>query len=62
MLSVLIGVLIIVVVGAICSCGGRMKIIETFDGPLSRPYRVRRLDAWAAGHWHLGQCRLRQEL
>ena len=26
-------------------CGGRMKIIETFDGPLSRPYRVRRLDA-----------------
>ena len=26
-------------------CGGRMKIIETFDGPLSQPYRVRRLDA-----------------
>jgi hypothetical protein len=26
-------------------CGGCMKIIETFDGPLSRPYRVRRLDA-----------------
>ena len=26
-------------------CGGRMKIIETFDGPLSRPYRVRRPDA-----------------
>ena len=26
-------------------CGGRMKIIETFDGPLSRPYHVRRLDA-----------------
>jgi hypothetical protein len=28
-----------------CSCcGGRMKIIETFDGALSRPYHVRRLD------------------
>lgn len=26
-------------------CGGRMKIIETFDGPLSRPYHVRKLDA-----------------
>ena len=26
-------------------CGGRMKIIETFDGPYSRPYHVRRLDA-----------------
>jgi hypothetical protein len=26
-------------------CGGRMKIIETFNGPLSRPYHVRRLDA-----------------
>ena len=26
-------------------CGGRMKIIETFDGPLSRPYHVRRLDS-----------------
>jgi hypothetical protein len=26
-------------------CGGRMKIIDTFDGPLSRPYHVRRLDA-----------------
>jgi len=26
-------------------CGGRMQITETFDGPLSRPYRVRRLDA-----------------
>ncbi|HEV2037545.1 MAG TPA: IS91 family transposase, partial [Candidatus Eremiobacteraceae bacterium] len=25
-------------------CGGRMTIIETFDGPLSRPYHVRRLD------------------
>jgi len=25
-------------------CGGRMKIIETFDGTLSRPYHVRRLD------------------
>jgi hypothetical protein len=26
-------------------CGGRMKIIETFEGPLSRPYHVRRLDS-----------------
>jgi hypothetical protein len=26
-------------------CGGRMIIIERFDGPLSRPYHVRRLDA-----------------
>jgi hypothetical protein len=26
-------------------CGGRMRIIETFNGPLSRPYHVRRLDA-----------------
>jgi hypothetical protein len=26
-------------------CGGRMKIMETFGGPLSRPYHVRRLDA-----------------
>jgi hypothetical protein len=26
-------------------CGGRMKVIETFDGPLSRPYYVRRLDS-----------------
>ena len=26
-------------------CGGRMIIIETFDGPRSRPYHVRRLDA-----------------
>jgi hypothetical protein len=26
-------------------CGGRMKIIETFNGPRSRPYHVRRLDA-----------------
>jgi len=25
-------------------CGGRMRIIETFEGPLSRPYHVRRLD------------------
>src|SRR5262249_5097347 len=25
-------------------CGGRMIIIEIFDGPLSRPYHVRRLD------------------
>jgi len=26
-------------------CGGRMRVIETFDGPLSRPYHVRRLDS-----------------
>jgi hypothetical protein len=26
-------------------CGGRMKVFESFDGPLSRPYHVRRLDA-----------------
>lgn len=26
-------------------CGGRMKVIESFDGPLSRPYHVRRLDS-----------------
>jgi hypothetical protein len=25
-------------------CGGRMRIMETFDGPYSRPYHVRRLD------------------
>jgi hypothetical protein len=25
-------------------CGGRMMTIETFEGPLSRPYHVRRLD------------------
>ena len=25
-------------------CGGRMKVIETFDGSLCRPYHVRRLD------------------
>ena len=25
-------------------CGGRMKTIETFDGPYSRPYPVRRPD------------------
>jgi hypothetical protein len=25
-------------------CGGRMMLIETFEGPLSRPYHVRRLD------------------
>jgi hypothetical protein len=25
-------------------CGGRMQIIETFEGPLSRPYHVRKLD------------------
>jgi hypothetical protein len=26
-------------------CGGRMKIIETFDGPLSRPSHARRFDS-----------------
>ena len=26
-------------------CGGRMRVIETFEGPLSRPYHVRRLDS-----------------
>jgi Putative transposase/Transposase zinc-binding domain len=26
-------------------CGGRMKVVETFDGPLSRRYRIRRLDS-----------------
>jgi Putative transposase/Transposase zinc-binding domain len=26
-------------------CGGRMRIIETFDGPLSHPYHVRRFDS-----------------
>jgi hypothetical protein len=26
-------------------CGGRMRIIETFDGPFSRPYHVRRFDS-----------------
>ena len=26
-------------------CGGRMTIIEAFDGPLSRPYHVRRFDS-----------------
>jgi hypothetical protein len=26
-------------------CGGRMKTIEAFDGPLSRPYHVRRFDS-----------------
>jgi hypothetical protein len=25
-------------------CGGRMIVIETFDGPLSSPYHVRKLD------------------
>src|SRR5215831_19173677 len=25
-------------------CGGRMKIIEIFEGPLSRPYHARKLD------------------
>ena len=25
-------------------CGGRLRIIETFDGSLCRPYPVRRLD------------------
>jgi hypothetical protein len=26
-------------------CGGRMRIIDAFNGPFSRPYHVRRLDA-----------------
>jgi hypothetical protein len=26
-------------------CGGRMKVFESFNGPFSRPYPVRRLDA-----------------
>jgi hypothetical protein len=26
-------------------CGGHMRIIENFDGPLSRPYQVRRFDS-----------------
>jgi hypothetical protein len=26
-------------------CGGHMRIIETFDGPLSRPYHARRFDS-----------------
>jgi Putative transposase len=26
-------------------CGGRMKVFESFNGPVSRPYHVRRLDA-----------------
>jgi Putative transposase len=26
-------------------CGGRMKVLESFNGPLSNPYHVRRLDA-----------------
>jgi hypothetical protein len=26
-------------------CGGRMRIMETFDGPYSRPYRVRLFDS-----------------
>jgi hypothetical protein len=26
-------------------CGGRMKVFESFNGPLSRPYHVRRLDS-----------------
>jgi hypothetical protein len=26
-------------------CGGKMKVIERFDGPMSRPYHVRRLDS-----------------
>ena len=25
-------------------CGGRMRVTEIFDGPISRPYHVRRLD------------------
>jgi hypothetical protein len=27
-------------------CGGRMIVIETFDGPLSRSYHVRKRDGW----------------
>jgi hypothetical protein len=26
-------------------CGGRMKIVESFDGPLSHPYHVRKFDS-----------------
>jgi hypothetical protein len=26
-------------------CGGRMRIIESFEGALSRPYRIRRFDS-----------------
>ena len=26
-------------------CGGRMKVVEVFDGPLSRPHHVRRFDS-----------------
>ena len=26
-------------------CGGRMKVIETFDGPLSRRHHIRRFDS-----------------
>ncbi len=26
-------------------CGGRMKIVKSFDGPLSRPYHVRKFDS-----------------
>ena len=26
------------------SCGGRMRVTESFDGPMSRPYHIRRLD------------------
>jgi hypothetical protein len=26
-------------------CGGRMRIVESFDGPLSRPYHVRKFDS-----------------
>jgi hypothetical protein len=26
-------------------CGGRMKVVEIFDGPLSRPHHVRRFDS-----------------
>ena len=26
-------------------CGGRMRIVESFDGPLSRPYHVRIFDS-----------------
>ena len=27
-------------------CGGHMKTVETFDGPYSRPYSVRKEDGW----------------
>src|SRR5260370_35775872 len=30
-------------------CGGRMIVIETFDGPLSPPYHLRKLDGLKPG-------------